>query len=65
MIKTETIEKNGIKYLHTYSDAEMMIERDGVQYADAIDPYGSDRVYTETETPIKEPEIEEEEVEKQ
>ena len=50
MIKTETLTINGVDYQYTYSDAGFLIERDGVQYADAVDPIGTDRVYTETET---------------
>jgi hypothetical protein len=50
MIQTETVTINGAEYQHTYSDAGYMIERDGVQYADAIDPVGLGRTYTETTT---------------
>lgn len=53
MIKTETVEINGTSYLHTYSDSGYMIEREGVQYGDAIDPIDSGREYTETETKIE------------
>lgn len=53
MIVKEIIEINGTQYDHTYSDLGMMIERDGVQYADAVDPLGSGRVYTETDIPIE------------
>ena len=28
------------------------IERDGIKYAEAIDPVGTDRIYTETEEVI-------------
>lgn len=49
MIVTETVTINGKKYKHNYSDAGFYIERDGVQYADAIDPLDSGRVYTEGE----------------
>ena len=52
IIKTTKI-INDSKYEYTYSDANYMIERDGVQYADAIDPIGSNRVYTETDIPIE------------
>lgn len=45
---------NGIVYKYTYSDAGKMIQRDGVIYVDAVDPYGSDRVYTEVEEKVKE-----------
>ena len=50
MIKTEIISINGIEYLHTFSTLGYMIERDGVRYSDAIDPYGSDREYIEVES---------------
>lgn len=49
MIKTETLGIKGIAYEHTYSDEGYMIEREGVQYSDAIDPIGSGRIYTETD----------------
>lgn len=53
MIKTETVEINGTSYLHTYSDSGYMIEREGVQYGDAIDPIDSGRVYAETDKKIE------------
>ena len=54
MIKTEFIEINGTKFRKTYSDENFMIERDGVQYSEAIDPIGfEDRVYTETDIKIE------------
>lgn len=56
MIVKEIIEINGVQYDHTYSDRGMMIERGGVQYADAVDPLGSGRVYTETDIPIEQDE---------
>lgn len=56
MIVKEIIEINGTQYDHTYSDLNVMIERDGVQYADAVDPLGSGRVYTETDIPIEQDE---------
>lgn len=64
MIKTEYITINETEFRRTYSDEGFMIERDGVQYSEAIDPIGfEDRVYTETDIPIEEPEeIEEEEI---
>lgn len=52
MIVTETVDINGTSYLHTYSDAGYMIERDGVQYGDAIDPIDSGREYTETDVKV-------------
>lgn len=53
MIVQEIIEISGTQYDHTFSDAGYMIERDGVLYADAIDPKNSGRVYTETDIPIE------------
>ena len=59
---------DGVVLNHTYSDLNMMIERDGVRYAEAIDPAELNRVYTETdesievEEPVEEPTEEKEEV---
>lgn len=47
MIITETITINDTEYLHTYSDLGYKVERDGIQYDDAIDPIDSGRTYTE------------------
>ncbi len=52
MIVTETIEIDGIQFNRNYSDSNYYIERDGIKYAEAIDPMGTDRVYTETEEVI-------------
>ena len=52
MIKAEQIRLNGVDYTRTYSDKNMMIERDGAVYSEAIDPLGSGRTYTETDTPV-------------
>lgn len=49
MIRTETITINGAQFVRTYSDIGALIERDGIQYSDAIDPVDSGRVYTEAE----------------
>lgn len=54
MIKTEQIRLNGVGYTRTYSDQNMMIERDGAVYSEAIDPIGSGRTYTESNIPISE-----------
>lgn len=43
---------DGVDLYRTFSDKGVMIERDGVQYSEAIDPAGSNRTYIETETPI-------------
>ena len=52
MLITELIEINDTTYIHNYSDIGCYIERDGVKYAEAIDPVGTDRIYTETEEVI-------------
>lgn len=57
MIITESITINEKEYIHNYSDSGFYIERDGVQYSDAIDPVGYDRVYTETDILIETEEI--------
>lgn len=53
MIRTENVTINGKQFVRTYSDSGCMIERDGVLYAEAIDPIDSGRVYTESDTPIE------------
>ena len=53
MIVKTTKEINGVEYDYTYSDAGMMIERDGVRYGEALDPFGSGREYIETDEPIE------------
>lgn len=59
MVITENIEINGRQFIKNYSDSGFMIERDGVQYSEAIDPVGfEDRVYVETDEPIEEPIVE-------
>lgn len=52
MIKTENITINDHAFVRIYSDIGMKIERDGVQYDDAIDPASTGRTYTETDIPI-------------
>lgn len=49
MLRSERITLNGKEYVRTYSDANKMIERDCVQYSEAIDPIGTERMYTETD----------------
>ena len=44
----------------TCSDIGMLIERDGVMYADAVDPVDSGREYRETDTPIPQDDVTEE-----
>ena len=57
MIIQTTKEINGVMYAYTYSDSGFMIERDGTEYAEAIDVEGAPYTYTETETPIETPEM--------
>lgn len=52
MIKTENMTINGKAYTRTWSDTNMMIERDGALYEEAIDPAEMGRTYTETDTEI-------------
>lgn len=42
---------NGL--IRTYSDLGVQIEREGVQYAEAIDPIELGREYTETEMSVE------------
>ena len=52
MIKTELLTINERLFVKTYSDKGMMIQRDGVRYAEAIDPAELNRQYTETDETI-------------
>ena len=61
MIVKENIEISGKAFVKTYSDAGFMIERDGVQYSEAIDPSEFGRTYTETDIPVEAELIETEE----
>ena len=56
MIVTEyyATRTDGVVLNRTYSDAGMMIERDGARYSEAIDPAELNRQYTETDEPIGE-----------
>ena len=58
MIKTENVYVNGLALVRTYSDANRMIRQDntGNIYSEAVDPVGSGRTYTETDTPIEQTE---------
>ena len=47
MIQTENIIINGRQLTRTYSDGGFYIQRDGVQYAEAIDPADSGMAYEE------------------
>lgn len=59
MIVKTTKNINGVEYDYTYSDANMMIERNGARYSEALDPLNSGREYTETDEPIEVEEPEE------
>ena len=49
--------EDGVILNRTYSDAGMMIEREGVQYSEAIDPAELNRQYAETDIPIDDLEV--------
>lgn len=53
MIVTEFMTIKGKAFVRTYSDSALMVERDGIRYAEAIDPAEFGRVYTETDEPIE------------
>lgn len=55
MIVTEyyRTRNDGVVLNRTYSDNGMMIERDGVRYAEAIDPAELGREYSETDEKIE------------
>ncbi len=48
---------DGVVLVRTYSNRGMMIERDGVQYSEAIDPAELNRQYTETDIPVEAEEV--------
>ena len=56
-IKTENVTINDAAFVRTYSDAGRFVVRDGISYAEAIDPanLAPDRTYTEGDL-IPEPE---------
>ena len=51
MIVTEYFKtrSDGVVLNRTYSDAGMLIERDGVRYSEAVDPAHLNRAYVETD----------------
>ena len=53
MVKSGITDINGRQYRRTYSDSGYYIERDGMQFSEAIDFLGADFVYTETDTKIE------------
>lgn len=46
--------RKGVALTRAYSDAGYYIEREGIEYAEAIDPTELGRTYTETEHKIDE-----------
>ena len=58
MIITETVTIRNRDFIRTYSDENRYVVRDGVSYSEAIDPIGTNRVYTEGEVmPNDEPDM--------
>ena len=53
MVKSDIIDINGTQYRKTYSDSGYYIERDGMQFSEAVDFLGADFVYTETDVKIE------------
>ena len=53
MVKSGITDINGRQYRRTYSDSGCYIERDGMQFSEAIDFLGADFVYTETDIKIE------------
>ena len=53
MVNSDIIDINGKQYRKTYSDSGFYIERDGMQFSEAVDVIGADFVYTETDTKIE------------
>ena len=53
MLIKEVLTINETEFNHTYSDAGFYIERDGVEYSDAIDPIDIEREYVETDEKIE------------
>lgn len=52
MIRTETVTIGGQSFIHTFSDDDKMIIRDGIEYGEAYDPVSAGRVYSESEHDI-------------
>ena len=63
MIKTEfyLTRGDGVKLYRTYSTLGKMIERNGVLYSEAVDPEGTNRIYTESDATNEEDEVSAEE----
>lgn len=54
MIKAEIVTIGDKEYNKTYSGSGFMIEKEGMQYSEAIAPVNSGRMYGETYTKIEE-----------
>lgn len=52
MLIKEVVTINETEFNHTYSNVGFYIERDGVEYSDAIDPIDIEREYVETDNKI-------------
>ena len=50
MIQKINFKLNNKDFMYTYSDKFVYIERENVEYVDAIDPIDFNREYTETNT---------------
>ena len=48
-----TTRADGVVLNRTYSDEGFYIERDGIRYAEAVDPTEFGRAYAETDEPIE------------
>ena len=57
MIVQENITINEREFVRTFSDADMLIERGGVRYSEAVDLPGNGFVYTETDEPVPDNDI--------
>lgn len=53
MIVTEFMTIKGKTFVRTYSDNGYIVEREGIRYAEAIDPAEFGRVYTETDERVE------------
>ncbi len=53
MIVTEQLTINDRQFTKTYSGSGFMVERENMQYSEAIDPVELGRTYTETDIPIE------------
>ena len=53
MIVTENLTIDEKVFVRTYSDSGYMVQRDGVEYSEAIDPAEFGRTYIETTTLIE------------